>query len=216
MPEIPATICIVDDDASVRGSLQRLLVVNGFRVEAFADTQSYMARSADVSPACVILDVCMPGIDGLELQALLKETGQRVPIVFLTGHGDIPMSVQAVKAGAVDFLTKPVDEAVLLAAVADTEALHRQRFADVEGTHVILRRIANLTPREHEVMRCIITGAVNKQIARDLSIAEKTVKIHRSRVMKKLEVTSVAALLLACHETLEIDGLPPWYLSVLR
>jgi FixJ family two-component response regulator len=200
MPEIPATICIVDDDVSVRRSLQRLLIANGFHVEAFADAQRYMERGPDASWDCVILDVRMPGIDGLELQSLLEETGQRLPIVFLTGHGDIPMSVRAIKAGAADFLTKPVEEAVLLAAVADAVALHRQNLADVEAAEAICRRIASLTPREHEVMRCIITGAANKQIAAELGIAEKTVKIHRSRVMKKLEVASVAALLLACQQ----------------
>jgi len=200
MPEIPPTICIVDDDASVRRSLQRLLVANGFRVEAFADAQSYMESGSDVSWSCVILDVRMPGIDGLELQTLLQETGHPVPIVFLTGHGDIPMSVRAIKAGAADFLAKPVDEATLLAAVADAVALYRKNLSAIEGTEVIRRRIASLTPRELDVMRCIITGAANKQIASDLDIVEQTVKIHRSRVMKKLEVTSVAALLLACQQ----------------
>jgi FixJ family two-component response regulator len=200
MPEIPPTICIVDDDASVRRSLQRLLVANGFRVKAFADAQSYMERSPDVSCSCVILDVRMPGIDGLELQTLLQETGHPVPIVFLTGHGDIPMSVRAIKAGAADFLAKPVDEATLLAAVADAVALYRQNRSVIEEKEQIRRRIASLTPRELDVMRCIITGAANKQIASDLGIAEKTVKIHRSRVMKKLELASVAALLLACQQ----------------
>lgn len=200
MPEITPTICVVDDDASVRRSLQRLLAANGFRVEAFADGQSYMERVSDVSCNCVILDVRMPGIDGLELQTLLQETGHPVPIVFLTGHGDIPMSVLAIKAGAADFLAKPVDEATLLAAVADAVALYRKNLSVAQGTELIRGRMASLTPRELDVMRCIITGAANKQIAGDLGIAEKTVKIHRSRVMKKLEVTSVAALLLACQQ----------------
>ena len=200
MPELPPTICIVDDDASVRRSLQRLLVVNGFRVAAFADAQSYLGKCAGAPCSCLILDVRMPGIDGLELQARLDETAQRVPIVFLTGHGDIPMSVRAVKAGAADFLAKPVDEAILLAAVNDAVQLYRQRHCEAEGTEAIRRRIASLTPREREVMRCVITGAANKRIAGDLGIAEKTVKIHRSRVMKKLEVNSAAALLLACQQ----------------
>lgn len=175
-------------------------MANGFRVEVFADAQSYMARDSDSQEQCLILDIRMPGIDGLELQALLEETGQRVPIVFLSGHGDIPMSVQAIKLGAVDFLTKPVDESVLLTAVAEAVALHQCRQAEVEGRAAIRKQIASLTPRELEVMRCVITGAPNKQIASDLSIAEKTVKIHRSRVMKKLGVNSVAELLLACQQ----------------
>jgi len=147
----------------------------------------------------IILDVRMPGIDGLELKAFLEETGQRVPIVFLTGHGDIPMSVRAIKAGAADFLAKPVDEAVLLAAVADAAASYRQTLVDREGTEAVLQGIASLTQRETELMRHVITGAANKQIAGDLGIAEKTVKIHRSRVMNKLKVNSVAGLLLACQ-----------------
>jgi FixJ family two-component response regulator len=200
MPELPSTVCIVDDDASVRRSLRRLLMANGFRVEVFEDAQSYMARDSDLDQQCLILDIRMPGIDGLKLQALLEATGQRVPIVFLSGHGDIPMSVQAIKLGAVDFLTKPVDESVLLAAVAEAVALHRDRQAEVEVRASIRKQIASLTPREREVMRCVITGAANKQIASDLSIAEKTVKIHRSRVMKKLGVHSAAELLLACQQ----------------
>jgi FixJ family two-component response regulator len=193
-------VCIIDDDASVRRSLQRLLLASGFRVEVFADAQSYLAHCSDVPCGCIVLDVSMPGIDGLELQARLEQERQGAPIVFLTGHGDIPMSVRAVKAGAADFLTKPVDEAVLLAAVNDAVASHRQRLCETEVIEAIRQRIASLTPREQEVMRCVITGAANKQIAGDLGIAEKTVKIHRSRVMKKLEVSSVAALLLACQQ----------------
>ncbi|MGB5560831.1 MAG: response regulator [Sedimenticolaceae bacterium] len=200
MTESPAIICIIDDDASVRRSLQRLLVANGYRVEAFADAQSYLAHEPDGRCGCIVLDILMPGIDGLELQTRLEEIGQRVPIVFLTGHGDIPMSVRTMKAGAVDFLAKPVEEAVLLTAVADAVALHRQLIAESKHTEAIHRRIASLTPRELEVMRCVITGAANKQIASDLEIAEKTVKIHRSRVMRKLRVTSVVALLLACQQ----------------
>jgi FixJ family two-component response regulator len=200
MTGAPTIVCIIDDDASVRRSLQRLLLASGFRVEVFADAQSYLAHCSDVPCGCIVLDVSMPGIDGLELQARLEKEGQGAPIVFLTGHGDIPMSVRAVKAGAADFLTKPVDEVVLLAAVNDAVALHRQRLCETEVIEAIRQRIASLTPREQEVMRCVITGAANKQIAGDLGIAEKTVKIHRSRVMKKLEVSSVAALLLACQQ----------------
>lgn len=200
MTGAPTIVCIIDDDASVRRSLQRLLFANGFRVETFADAQSYLAHGSDAPCGCIILDVRMPGIDGLELQARLEETRPRAPIVFLTGHGDIPMSVRAVKAGAADFLIKPVDEAVLLAAVNNAVALHRQRLGETEVIEAIRQRIASLTPREREVMRCVITGAANKQIAGDLGIAEKTVKIHRSRVMKKLDVSSVAALLLACQQ----------------
>lgn len=200
MSGVSSNVCIIDDDASVRRSLRRLLVANGFQVEAFSDAQSYLDHGQDARWGCIVLDVRMPGLDGFELQARLEEAGQRVPIVFLTGHGDIPMSVRALKAGATNFLAKPVDETDLLAAVSEAVALHRQRRAEAEGTEAIRQRIASLTPREHEVMRCVITGAANKQIAGDLGIAEKTAKIHRSRVMKKLDASSVAALLLACQQ----------------
>jgi FixJ family two-component response regulator len=200
MNESTAMVCIIDDDESVRRSLQRLLLANGFRVAAFADAQRYLEHSHNASCSCIILDVRMPGVDGLELQARLDEIGQRVPIVFLTGHGDIPMSVRAVKAGAADFLTKPVDESVLLATVNDAVQMRRQHLAELEDIEAICRRVASLTPREQEVMQCVITGATNKQIGHDLEIAEKTVKVHRSRVMKKLGVTSVAALVLVCQQ----------------
>jgi FixJ family two-component response regulator len=209
MNESTTMVCIIDDDASVRRSLQRLLTANGFRVAAFADAQSYLDHPPDDPFSCIILDIRMPGMDGLELQTHLGEIGQSVPIVFLTGHGDIPMSVQAVKAGAADFLTKPVDETVLLAAVNESVQKHRQRLAEHVGVEAMSRRIASLTPREQEVMRCVITGASNKQVARDLDIAEKTVKIHRSRVMKKLGVSSVAALVLACQQAGVVPGANP-------
>ncbi len=197
--ELP-TICIVDDDSSVRRSLQRLLEANGFRVETFSDARSYLDRRQAEVWGCVILDVRMPGIDGLEMQARLRDQEWAAPIVFLTGHGDIPMSVRAIKAGAVDFLTKPVDEDVLLKAVNNAVALHRKRLTTAKVVKVIRARIALLTSRELDVMRCVITGATNKQTANLLGIAEKTVKVHRSRIISKLEVASVAELLQACQQ----------------
>ncbi len=198
MPEETTLICIVDDDVSVRRSLQRLLAASGYRVEAFPDAASFLAHTPARECGCVVLDVCMPNIDGLELQKRLRERGRAVAIVFLTGHGDIPMSVRAIKEGGADFLTKPVDEEVLLAAIGNAVALQR-RLADADKDLAAMReRVGLLTPREDEVMRCVITGALNKQIAAYLGIAEKTVKIHRSRVMSKLQVRSVADLLQVC------------------
>lgn len=194
------TICVVDDDASVRRSLRRLLVASGYRVETFPDARSYLDDRAVERCGCLILDVRMPGIDGLELQARLAGSERVAPIVFLSGHGDIPMSVRAVKAGAVDFLTKPVDESVLLIAVDNAVALHRRRLAEAEGVAAIRERMTSLTPRELEVMRCVITGAPNKKIAETLGIAEKTVKVHRARVMKKIAVASVPELLQTCQK----------------
>ena len=147
-----------------------------------------------------MLDVRMPGLDGMDLQALLAERGFDLPIIFLTGHGDIPMSVRAMKRGAFDFLTKPVDEEVLLAAVR--QALLRNR-ADHRGrleAEALRARLGTLTPREHEVMRRVIAGSLNKQIAAHLGIAEKTVKAHRGQVMRKLGVTTVAELIQACQQ----------------
>jgi FixJ family two-component response regulator len=200
MTDGPFSICIIDDDASVRRSLQRLLLASGYRVETFADAQSYLDRRAGEQCGCIILDVRMPGVDGLELQARLADLEQVAPIVFLTGHGDIPMSVKAVKRGAVDFLTKPVDETVLLAAVDNAVAVFRLRFAEYRNIEAIRERIATLTPRELQVMRCMITGAPNKKIAETLGIAEKTVKVHRARVMSKLDVASIAELLQICQQ----------------
>jgi FixJ family two-component response regulator len=200
MTDGPPTICIVDDDASVRRSLRRLLEASGFLVQAFPDAPSFLSHDPDPMCGCVILDVRMPGIDGLALQARLNERAAGLPVVFLTGHGDIPMSVRAIKAGAVDFLTKPVDEADLLRAVNHAVALHRRHLSESRSGSAFRERVADLTRRELDVMRCVITGARNKQIAAHLGIAEKTVKIHRSRLMRKLEVASVAELLQACQQ----------------
>jgi FixJ family two-component response regulator len=200
MREAAPVVCLVDDDAAVRRGLQRLLRASGFQVVAFADAQQYLDSATVPDCNCLILDVRMPGIDGLQLQEKLRDHRCAAPIVFLTGHGDIPMSVQALKAGAADFLTKPVDEADLLAAVNEAVRQDRQRRAAAEAVEALQARVACLTPREHEIMRWVITGAMNKEIADRLSIAEKTVKIHRARVMQKLEVASVVELVELCRQ----------------
>ena len=191
---------LVDDDAAVRRSLQRLLRASGFQVFTYADAQQYLDSETTPDCNCVILDVRMPGIDGLQLQERLRNNRCSAPIVFLTGHGDIPMSVQALKAGAANFLTKPVDVADLLAAVNEAVQQDTQRRAAAGAVEAVQARFACLTPREFEVMRWVITGAANKEIADRLAIAEKTVKIHRARVMKKLEVTSVVELVQLCQQ----------------
>jgi FixJ family two-component response regulator len=193
-------VCLVDDDAAVRRGLQRLLRASGFQVVAFADARQYLDSAILPDCNCLILDVRMPGIDGLQLQEKLRDHRCAAPIVFLTGHGDIPMSVQALKAGAADFLTKPVDEADLLAAVNEALRQDRQRRAAAGAVEALQARVACLTAREYEVMRWVITGAMNKEIADRLSIAEKTVKIHRARVMQKLEVASVVELVELCRQ----------------
>jgi FixJ family two-component response regulator len=188
-----ALVCVVDDDEAVRHCLERLLRSARFPVEPFASAASYLEREAHPGPVCLILDVRMPGIDGFALQRALSDRPEQ--IVFLTGHGDVPMCASAMKAGAADFLTKPVDDETLLAAVS--KALARAR--ELGRTH--LERTAaqtildSLTPREFEVMRGVISGRLNKQIATELGIAEKTVKIHRGRMMKKTRCTSVPDLM---------------------
>jgi FixJ family two-component response regulator len=189
-----ATVYIVDDDAAVRKALTRLLRAAGFNVVCCSSSTEYLQQDDRTVTGCVLLDVAMPGISGLDLQEALAESGCERSIVFITGHGDIPKSVRAMKAGAIDFLTKPFDEEKVLAAVRlgiekDLQArqLRNQRTS-------IEQRMATLTPREREVLEHVISGKINKQIAAAIGTVEKTVKVHRARVMAKLEVNSVAEL----------------------
>ena len=185
---------VVDDDASVLKSLDRLLRAAGFAVRTFPSPQDFLRQHDADAPGCVVLDLSMPDVDGLEVQQLLARIGDPCPVIFITGHGDIPASVQAMKAGAVDFLTKPFDQGQLLAAVrAAIEKDRAGRAARAERSS-IGQRVAALTPREREVMVRVVAGSLNKQIAADLGIAEKTVKVHRARVMMKMGVASVAEL----------------------
>ncbi len=185
---------VVDDDASVRGALARLLHSAGYQTETFASAEGFLAQSRFDAPGCIILDVRMPGLNGLELQQTLAAADRQLPIVFITGHGDVPMSVRAMKAGAEDFLPKPFDDEELLKAVA--QALNRSQREQNERTEVaeIRRRLSSLTPREREVLCHVVAGQLNKQIAADLNIAEKTIKVHRARVMEKMGASSLAGL----------------------
>jgi len=188
------TVFVVDDDASVRKGLSRLLAAHGFRARIFESAMEFLASDTPERPACMVLDVRMPGIDGLRLQEILIEQAPILPIVFISGHGDIPMSVKTMKRGAVDFLTKPFSEEDLLRAVRD--ALEESRLEWERRGELSARneRLGQLSPREWEVMKLVVTGMLNKQIGAELGIAEKTVKIHRGRVMQKLMVKSVAEL----------------------
>jgi len=188
------TIFLVDDDAGVLKALSRLLRTRGYEVRPFASPQAFLDGHDPALPGCAVFDVSMPGLDGLSLQDIFKAGGNERPVIFLTGKGDIPKSVRAIKAGAIDFLTKPVSDKDLLDAIARAEEVDagaRQMSADLTA---IQARIATLTPREHEVLTHVIAGRLNKQIAGDLGTVEKTIKVHRGRMMAKLGVRSVADL----------------------
>jgi FixJ family two-component response regulator len=193
-------LLVVDDDASVRRALTRLLTAAGYTVEAFASAPELLAREPLTGPGCLILDLLLPGLSGLDLQAMLRATGAEKATVFVSGHGDVPTSVRAMKDGAVDFLTKPVDDVQLLAAVE--RALARDRAAREERAELaeLRRRLDTLTPREREVCALVASGRLNKQIAHLLGISEITVKAHRARVMMKMRVSSLAALVRAVDQ----------------
>lgn len=188
-------VIIVDDDASVREALSELILSAGFQSESFASTREVLDSNILDRPGCLILDVRMPGASGLHLQHHLAEAGNAKPIIFLTGHGDIPMTVQAMKAGAVDFLTKPVRDQTLLDAIIAGIALDVARRANavVVGHNVEL--LKTLTQREREILREVAQGRLNKQIAFDLGISEVTVKLHRANVMRKMEAGSIGELI---------------------
>jgi len=188
------TVFVIDDDPSVLKSLSRLLRSLGFDTKTFASAELFLARKHYDGVGCMVLDVRMPGLSGMDLQDELSRADYSMPVIFITGHGNIPMSVQAMKRGAVDFLTKPFDDEELMQAVK--KAIEQDRTAKAERgeVHDTLKRIEQLTPREQEVLRFVITGMLNKRIALKLGIAEKTVKVHRGRIMEKLCVDSVADL----------------------
>jgi len=200
MSDTPSRVFIIDDDSSVRTSLARLLDAAGYATEVFACAEDYLARERFDGIACIILDVRMPGSSGLELQDTLKGLESDLPILFLTGHGDIPMSVKAIKGGAVNFLTKPMDETVLLAAVRQALLVHKKKLQDNELTRKARTCLATLTSRELEVMRYILSGVRNRQVATHLDITEKTVKAHRAKIMVKMGVSSAVELGRVCAQ----------------
>ena len=187
-------IFVIDDDASVRKSLSFLLKSAGYEVTTFVSADEFLSQAALDSTGCIILDVRMRGMTGLDLQERLGKHDCHMPIIFITGHGNIPMSVQAIKKGAVDFLTKPFDDTQLLSLVESAVEKCRREKAGLDEIRGFRQRLKTLTPREHDVFLHVISGLLNKQIAGELNIKEHTVKVHRGRVMQKLGVDSLANL----------------------
>ncbi len=200
MTENSPLIHVVDDDDSVRKALSRLLKAAGYEAQGYANAGEFLLALPISTPGCIILDVRMPGPSGLELHTALNRQGSILPIIFLTGHGDIPMSVQAMKAGAVDFLTKPVQSQTLLAAVSNALEIQCRASQQQQRMDYLRNCYQSLTDREREIFRLVVKGKLNKQIGAQLGIAERTVKAHRAQVMDKMEVSSLADLVRVASE----------------
>jgi FixJ family two-component response regulator len=193
MPDDTSIVFVVDDDVSVRESLELLIRSAGWRPETFATAQDFLARPRVIVPCCLVLDVTLPGLNGLELQKQLAERTE-MPIMFITGHGDVPMSVQAMKAGAVEFLTKPFNDHALLTAIRGALEHSRDAIHQHSEMRVLQDSYSSLTPREREVMKLVVSGLLNKQVGSHLGISEITVKAHRGQVMRKMKAASLPDL----------------------
>jgi FixJ family two-component response regulator len=194
MPEVRPTIFVVDDDASVRDAISNLLESVGLHAQVFGSTEEFWNASRPEVPSCLVLDVRLPGVNGLEFQETLEKAGVFIPIIFITAHGDVPMTSRAMKGGAIEFLMKPFQKSDLLAAIH--QGLERDRLWRQEHTEIssLRSRFQQLTAREREVMDLVVTGLINKQIGAQMGLSEVTVKIYRGRVMQKMEATSLVEL----------------------
>jgi FixJ family two-component response regulator len=194
MSQATPIVFVVDDDFAVREALESLIRQAGWRPELFESAQTFLALRRVLVPSCLVLDVTLPGLNGLELQSLIAGERREMPIIFMTGHADVPMSVKAMKAGAVEFLTKPVPEDVLLSAIEGAIARSRVELGREVELQSLRRRYSHLTPREREVMAMVVRGLLNKQVAGELGMVEMTVKAHRGQVMRKMNAASFADL----------------------
>ena len=207
MLQATSVVFVVDDDVSVRESLELLIRSAGWPVEIFATAQEFLARPKALIPNCLVLDVSLPGLNGLELQERVAVERSEMPIIFITGHGDIPMTVRAMKAGAIEFLTKPFSDVELLDAIRQAIGRSETALGEEKELEILRENYASLTPREREVMALVVTGLLNKQVGGELGISEITVKAHRGSLMKKMKAGSLADLVkmaarlqLATHE----------------
>jgi FixJ family two-component response regulator len=194
MPEVPAVVFVIDDDPSMRGALEDLVVSVGLQVRPFASPQDFLQSKLPDAPGCLVLDVRLPGMSGLTFQKELARLGVALPVIFITGHGDIPMSVRAMKAGAVEFLTKPFHDQELLDAIHTAVERDRERRREAVLVAELRERYATLTERERQIMTLVVVGRANKQIAAELNLSEMTVKVHRGQVMRKMQAGSLPEL----------------------
>jgi FixJ family two-component response regulator len=194
MPHATPIVFVVDDDISVRESLESLIRCAGWQPEIFASAQEFLSHPRALTPSCLVLDVSLPGLNGLELQKRIAAERIDMPIIFITGHGDVPMTVQAMKAGAVEFLTKPFGDDVLLSAIGNAIERSRSALGHEAQTRALREGYASLTPREREVMALVVRGLLNKQVGGEIGISEITVKAHRGKVMRKMKANSLADL----------------------
>jgi len=197
-----SVVYLVDDEPCLLRALQRLLEAEGLAVQAFESAEAFLRAHDPTGPGCVVADLCLPGLDGLSLQRTLFELGNARAVVLMTAYGDVATGVYAIKAGAVDFLVKPFDDAAFLAAVRAALARDRYDREVLRELETVRGRLASLTPREHQVLERVVTGRLNKQIAADLGITEKTIKVHRARAMEKMGVSTLAELV---RKTLEVE-----------
>ena len=207
------TVFVVDDDPSVRGSLELLIRSQGWEPETFASAEAFLSRPRSQVSSCLVLDVTLPDLNGLDLQKMIADERVEMPIIFITGYGDVPMTVQAMKAGAVEFLTKPFDDEVLLTAIRQAITRSAATLDDQAQLKTLRECYASLTPRERDVMRLVVSGMLNKQIGLKLGISEITVKAHRGKMMAKMRVDSVADLVKVAMRLGLTPAKNPWHVT---